>query len=117
MSKFWRFVLAGALAGLGNGFFGGGGGSIFVPTFTKLCHQPARQAFATSVAVILPLCLLSVGIYFWRGGLNILIALPYLLGGAAGGYLGGRWFKGIQLHWLKRGFGLLLIVGGIRCLL
>ena len=54
--KSWRYALAGALAGLANGFFGGGGGSVLVPLLTRMCGLDQRRAFATSVAVILPLC-------------------------------------------------------------
>lgn len=111
------FALAGAAAGLANGFFGGGGGSVLVPLLTKMCGLSQRQAFATSVAVILPLCVLSAGIYLFRGGLDLMAALPYLIGGAAGGWLGGRWFRGIKVVWLKRLFGALLIYGGARCFL
>ena len=49
-------AVAGALAGLANGFFGGGGGMILVPLLTRRCGLDQRRAFATSVAVILPLC-------------------------------------------------------------
>ena len=44
-------------------------------------------------------------------------ALPYLIGGAAGGWLGGKWFRGVNIIWLKRLFGALLLYGGARCLL
>ena len=104
-----RYLVAGGLAGLTNGFFGGGGGSVLVPVLTRYCGLEQRQAFATSVAVILPLCLLSVAIYLFRGGLDIVTALPYLIGGTVGGWAGGRWFKGMKINWLRRGFGLLLI--------
>lgn len=112
-----RYFLAGALAGAANGFFGGGGGSVLVPALTKYCGLDQKQAFATSVAVILPLCVLSAAIYFLRGGLDLMTALPYLVGGALGGWAGGKWFKGVRVNWLKRGFGLLLIYGGVRCFL
>lgn len=110
-------MLAGAAAGLANGFFGGGGGSILVPLLTRTCKLDQRRAFATSVAVILPLCVLSVLFYFLRGGLDWMAALPYLIGGTAGGWLGGKLFKGMKVSWLRRGFGLLLIYGGVRCFL
>lgn len=113
----WKVILAGALTGTANGFFGGGGGCILVPLLTKLCGLEQKKAFATSVAVILPLCVLSAGIYLWRGGLEWMTAMPYLLGGAAGGFLGGKLFRGVKLPWLKKGFGLVLIIGGVRCLL
>ena len=90
---------------------------MLVPALTRLCGLEQRRAFATSVAVILPLCALSAAIYLLRGGLELGTALPYLLGGAAGGWLGGRLFKGVRVSWLRRGFGLLLIYGGVRCVL
>ena len=112
-----RALTAGAAAGLTNGLFGGGGGSVLVPLLTRLCGLDQRRAFATSVAVILPLCALSAALYLWRGGLDLGAALPYLLGGALGGWAGGKWFRGVKLPWLKRAFGLLLIYGGVRNLL
>ena len=110
-------AVAGGAAGLANGFFGGGGGMILVPLLVSKCGLSQRKAFATSVAVILPLCALSVGIYLLRGGLDVMAALPYLIGGTIGGWLGGKWFKGMRMDWLKRAFGALLIVGGVRCFL
>ena len=112
-----KYLISGALAGAANGFFGGGGGSVFVPLLTGCCKLDQRRAFATSVAVILPLCALSAGVYFLRGGLDFMTALPYLIGGAAGGWAGGKWFKGMNMLWLKRVFGLLLIYGGVRSFL
>ena len=112
-----RFALAGGAAGLANGFFGGGGGAVFVPLLTRTCGLNQRQAFATSVAVILPLCALSAAVYLFRGGLEMGAALPYLIGGTVGGWLGGRWFRGMKIAWLKRLFGALLLYGGARCLL
>lgn len=111
------YALAGAAAGLANGLFGGGGGSVLVPLLRRPCGLTQRQAFATSVAVILPLCALSAALYLVRGGLDLSAALPYLLGGAAGGWLGGKLFKGVRTGWLRRGFGLLLLYAGARCFL
>ena len=111
------YALAGAAAGLVNGFFGGGGGQVLVPLLAGKCGLDQRKAFATSVAVILPLCALSVVIYLFRGGLDVMAALPYLIGGTVGGWAGGKWFKGMKMPWLKRAFGLLLIYGGVRSFL
>ena len=115
--KPWNYMLAGAAAGAVNGFFGGGGGSVLVPLLTRRCGMDQRRAFATAVAVILPLCVLSAGIYLVRGGLDGSAALPYILGGTAGGWLGGRIFGGVRVEWLRRGFGVLLLLGGLRSLL
>ena len=114
-SKF-RSAVAGGAAGLANGFFGGGGGMILVPLLTRWCGLDQRQAFATSIAVILPLCALSSAIYWLRGGLDFMLALPYLLGGLLGGFLGGRMFKKLNMVWLRRAFALLILYGGAKAL-
>lgn len=110
-------AVAGGLAGLANGFFGGGGGMVLVPLLVHRCGLDQRRAFATSVAVILPLCVLSSVIYFLRGGLDLGAAFPYLAGGFAGGFLGGRLFKKLNVDWLRRVFALFILYGGVRSLL
>lgn len=102
---------AGAAAGLINGFFGGGGGMVLVPLLMACCGLSRRQAFANSVAIILPLCVLSAGIYFARGNLDLMQALPYLAGGLVGGLIGGKLFQKVPVLWLKRAFALLILYG------
>ena len=109
-------VLAGGIAGLANGFFGGGGGMILVPFLVNKCGLDQRRAFATSVAIILPFCILSSIIYLFRGGLDLAAALPYLMGGLVGGFVGGKVFKNLNMDWLRRAFALLILYGGIRSL-
>lgn len=110
------FAVAGGAAGLANGFFGGGGGMVLVPLLARRCSLEQRRAFATSVAVIAPLCALSSAIYFFRGELDFAAALPYLIGGLAGGFLGGRLFKRLNMDWLRRAFALLILYGAWRAL-
>lgn len=111
-----RAMLAGGLAGLVNGFFGGGGGMVLVPLLIDRCGLDQRRAFATSVAIILPLCVLSSVIYFFRGGLEFSAALPYLAGGLVGGFMGGILFKKLNMNWLRRVFALLILYGGVKSL-
>ena len=107
-----RSAAAGGAAGLANGFFGGGGGMLLVPLLTRWCGLEQRRAFATSIAIILPLCALSSVIYWVRGGLDFGLALPYLLGG----FVGGRVFKKLNMVWLRRAFALLILYGGVKAL-
>ena len=58
---------------------------VLVPLLTARCGLDQRRAFATSVAIILPLCVLSSVIYLFRGGLDLAVALPYLAGGQGRG--------------------------------
>lgn len=87
---------------------------LLVPLLSRWLKLGDRRAFATSVAVILPLCALSSVIYLFRGGLDLETALPYLIGGALGGILGGKLFKSINMLWLRRGFALLILYAGVR---
>ena len=82
-------ALAGGAAGLVNGFFGGGGGMLLVPLLAGKCGLERRSAFASSVAIILPLCALSAVIYFARGQLELLHRPPLSPGWPAG-RAGGR---------------------------
>ncbi|WP_204247469.1 TSUP family transporter [Flavonifractor sp. An4] len=111
-----RPALAGGAAGLVNGFFGGGGGMVLVPLLAGWCGLGQRKAFATSVAIILPMCALSAAIYLLRGGVDLWMALPYLVGGLLGGLLGGRLFRRMNMVWLRRLFALLLLYGGVKAL-
>ena len=44
-------------------------------------------------------------------------ALPYLLGGLAGGFVGGKLFPRVPAPWLRYLFAAFLVYGGIRYLL
>lgn len=109
-------AVAGGAAGLVNGFFGGGGGMVLVPLLAGKCGLGQRKAFATSVAIIAPLCALSSGIYFLRGDLDPTVALPYLLGGLAGGLIGGQVFRQVSMPLLRRVFALLILYGAWKAL-
>ncbi|MCC8182428.1 MAG: sulfite exporter TauE/SafE family protein [Clostridiales bacterium] len=113
----WKWAVSGALAGAANGLFGGGGGMILVPLLLRWLKMEEKRAFASSVAIILPLCLGSTASYWWQGERNLLQALPYLLGGWLGGALGGRLFRRASPRLLRTLFALFLRYGGIRCLI
>ena len=117
MKNTGKFAVTGGLAGLCNGLFGAGGGLFLVPLLTQWAGLEQRKAFATSVAVILPLSLVSAAVYWFRGGLDVSAAWPYLLGGAVGGLLAGKIFRRVPLVWVRRAFGLLLLYGGVRAAL
>ncbi len=117
MGKKWKFGLTGALSGLANGFFGAGGGLFLVPLLTRWAGLPQRKAFATSVAVIFPLSLVSAAVYLWKGALDPAACWPYLLGGFAGGLVSGRVFQKVPLGFLRRAFGVLILYGGVRAVL
>ena len=116
MKQYWRGGLCGLCAGALNGLFGAGGGMVLVPLLRKLTPLDDRQLFSASVAVLFPICIVSL---LFAPGWEIFSlpqAVPYLLGSAAGGICAGLWGKKIPSLWLHRGLGLLIIWGGIRYL-
>ena len=112
-----RLGVSGALAGAVNGVFGGGGGMVLAPLLGSWCRVEEKRALANCVATILPCCVLSGGVYLLRTGLDWGMALPYLLGGLAGGFLGGKLFTKVPAVWLRRRVAAFLVYGGVRYLL
>ena len=113
MTEKGKYRVCGALAGTVNGLFGGGGGIPLVFLLRSWAKLSDKTALATCVAVIFPFCLVSVLVYAFRGALPLGEALPYLVGGLAGGWIGGRLFKDVPNTWLKRIFALFLLYGAV----
>lgn len=112
-----KLCISGVAAGGINGLFGGGGGMALVPLLTKWCGVEEKKSFANCVAVIFPFCLISAVIYLFRTHLDLMVALPYLIGGLIGGLVGGKLFKNVPTIWLRRIFAAFLLYGGVRYLL
>jgi uncharacterized membrane protein YfcA len=112
----WKISACSALAGIVNGLLGAGGGMLLVPMLTASQEFEEQEIFPSSVSMILPLCLVSLAITGAQSGLPWSEALPYLLGSIPGGLLAGILGKRIRLTWLHRGFGLMILWGGIRYL-
>ena len=117
MTNKWKCIVAGGLAGLLNGLFGAGGGLVLVPLFTTWIGVEEKKAFATSIAVILPLSIVSYALFCMQGGNVWRDALPYLLGGIVGGTLSTKLFHKISAVWLHRLFGILILYGAVRAVL
>ncbi|MBQ8852453.1 MAG: TSUP family transporter [Oscillibacter sp.] len=115
--KRWPPRLAGGLAGLANGLFGGGGGMVFLPILSRWGELPARKLYATCVGVIFPVCLVSAAVYLFRDGFSVREALPYLLGGAVGGFFGGKLYGKVSTKFLKWLFAAFLCYAGVKYLL
>ncbi len=117
MKHTYRYLVAGGLAGVANGLFGAGGGLFLVPLLIGWIGLEEKKAFATSVAIILPLSVVSYTLFCLKGGNVWGDALPYLLGGILGGLLSAKLFRRVSAVWLHRLFGLLLLYGGVKAVL
>lgn len=110
-------ALCGGAAGVANGMLGAGGGMLLIPLMRLFRLSDDRELFATAIAVMLPISLVTFLIYLCRGSVDVLLALPYCIGGLAGGLLGGLFYRKIPTKWLHRALGVFILWGGIRLLL
>lgn len=115
-SRCLGFVIAGGCAGMVNGLFGAGGGMVLIPLLTLLTPIEEDVLFSTSLCVILPICLVSLGYTLLSTPCPWGDALPYLIGSGIGGLLAGKYGVKIPAVWLHRGLGVLILWGGVRYL-
>jgi len=116
MKRWIGASISGAGAGLLNGIFGAGGGMVLIPLLGVLTDLETHQLFSCSVAILMPIC--AVSLLFTDGwdSFSLTAALPYLAGSFLGGIAAGLWGKHISALWLHRALGCLILWGGIRYL-
>ncbi|MDR1693113.1 MAG: sulfite exporter TauE/SafE family protein [Oscillospiraceae bacterium] len=109
-----KSACAGGGAGLLSGLLGAGGGSVLVPLLRDWVGLDAKKAMATSVFCVAPICAVSAAAYAASGRVDWAAAAPYMLGGFLGGAAAGFLFAITPPSWLRRGFGVLLLLGAAR---
>lgn len=113
----WPTAALGAAAGFVNGLLGAGGGIIMVYAFSAVCDKDdngVKDAFASTVAAILPISIVSALTYTFSGTVDLSLLPRYALPAVAGGLLGARLMGSISAIWLKRIFALTVIYAGIN---
>ena len=114
LKKYTGLVFVGLSAGIVNGLFGGGGGMILVPLLTLLPGLNEKEIFSSSVAIILPICIVSLAVLLPQSSFLLLPALPYLTGSLLGGLIAWKCGQKIPVKWLHRLLGAFILLGGIR---
>ena len=111
MTKKCKRTAIGLVTGFANGLFGSGGGTIVVPAMERFLGEEEHKAHATAIAVILPLSLLSLGVYLWKADLGAVwrIALWASAGGLVGGFVGAKLLQRVSGVWLHRIFGAFML--------
>lgn len=113
---FW-LLLSGLFIGFVNGFWGGGGGMICVPILTNLLKLPEKKGHATTLLIMLPLCIASFVIYLIKGSVDVNTAINVGVGFVIGGVIGALLLKGINNLVLKLIFAVVIILGGIKLII
>lgn len=110
-------ILSGAVIGLLNGFFGGGGGMVCVPILEKVLSLDQKHSHATAIAVIFPISLISAFIYIFKGYLETFPLCVVGAGVVVGGVIGSFALKFLPPKALRIIFALIMLAGGIKLLL
>lgn len=115
-TKMRGLIFSGGCAGSINGLFGAGGGMILIPLLSKFTDMDEGTMFPSSIAMILPICLVSLCVSASHYPLPWSAAVPYLFGSVIGGILAGKFGKYIPVLWLHRILGIMILWGGVRYL-
>ena len=107
-------IISALAVGFINGFFGGGGGLVCVPTLERVYNLNTKNAHATTIAIMLPLSLISSVVYIFNNSININILIAITVGVLIGGVLGAIFLKKLKGSLIRWIFIFILFIAGIR---
>jgi uncharacterized membrane protein YfcA len=111
-------VATGILAGIVAGFFGVGGGIVIIPALLFIFGMTQHQAQGTSLGVLLfPVGILAVYNYHKAGHINFKYVAILIVAFIAGSYFGSLASVNVSPQILKRAFGVLMLIVGVKMVL
>ncbi len=107
-------IAVGLGAGIINGLLGTGGGILIIFASSLLFPSLSKKdIFATSIASILPMSVVSAASYLQNGSFELKDCLIYILPAAVGGIAGAILLDKIKIPLLKKIFAAMVIWAGI----
>lgn len=108
-------IIIGILAGIIAGTLGVGGGILIVPALVFIFGMTQHEAQGTSLAVLLPpISLFAVFEYQKKGYINYKFVIILIVAFMLGSYLGGLIAVNVPAKTLKKVFGILMLIAGIK---
>lgn len=115
--KSFKAYFAGLLTGAVNGLFGGGGGMVAVPLLKNMLGYEEKNAHATAILVIAPVCLASAIIYIINGYFSANVVIPSAIGTVIGGIVGAKLLGKLPVFIVNAVFIAVMLAAGVRMLL
>ena len=103
----------GLIIGFINGFWGGGGGMICVPTLTYLVGLEEKKSHATTILIMLPLSIASFVMYLLNGYFQWDKTWTTGIGFVVGGIVGAYLLQSLNNKLLKLIFSFVILGGGV----
>ncbi|AEY64935.1 sulfite exporter TauE/SafE family protein [Clostridium sp. BNL1100] len=113
-ARYLKYILIGIAAGVANGLFGSGGGTIAVPAMVFLLDADEHKAHATALLIILPLTIVSAYFYLSHNYVDWNITWKAMVGGVVGGAIGAFLLNKCPSNILRKIFGIFMILAAIR---
>jgi len=117
MNTTTKKVLAGFMVGILSGLLGVGGGIFLVPIMVGYLGFTQHVAQATSLAIVIPTACFGSFVYSMHGNVDLTIAAELAAGSMLTAAIGARIMSRIPAAKLKKIFGIMLILVGIRMVL
>jgi uncharacterized protein len=115
--KMLKYIGIGFAAGVANGLFGSGGGTIAVPAMVFLLNEEEHRAHATALLIILPLTLVSAYFYLSNSYVDWNITWKAMVGGVVGGAIGAFLLNKCPSGLLRKIFGAFMIIAAFKMIL
>ncbi len=109
-----KYAGIGLAAGVANGLFGSGGGTIAVPAMVFLLQAEEHRAHATALLIILPLTLVSSYFYLSNNYVDWNITWKAMAGGVIGGAIGAFLLNKCPSGLLRKIFGIFMIIAAFK---
>lgn len=113
----YKVIIIGLIAGMVSGFFGLGGGIVFVPAMVMLLKFDQHTAHGTSLMVIIPTALFGTITYSISGYFNLEVALWVVIGGMTGAYIGAWAANKLSAQRLRAFYALFLATIAIKMII
>lgn len=112
-----KAVLVGLAGGVTSGLLGVGGGIVLVPMLTRFLGLDQKRAQATSLTILVFTALAAAITYGAAAAVDLRLAALLALGSIPGVRVGALASSRVPAATLRRGFGILALVVGVRLLL
>jgi uncharacterized membrane protein YfcA len=110
-------LAVGFCAGLLAGLLGIGGGIVLVPALVLLFKLAQHTSQGTSLLAITPAAIAGSAVHLYYGNIDLALAAFLMASSILGAYVGASAAAGIPEGKLKKGFGVFIIIVGLKMVL